>query len=116
MPPIPTASGVFRGPVHPPAPGVTDPWRATTPARASTAVPCGGGYHPPEAFPPLGGRWMAEGQTDEGFHRSHAGVRPGGRACAAAGLSGRGPAFDGKSGGKTSRAGDFDFPRPAPTP
>ena len=42
-----------------------------------------GGYHPPEAFPPLGGRWMAEGQTDEGFPRSHAWVPLAGRACPA---------------------------------
>ena len=42
-----------------------------------------GGYHPPEAFPPAGGRWMAEGQTDEGFPRSHAWVPLAGRACPA---------------------------------
>ena len=56
-----------------------------------SVYPCGelfcrarrGGYHPPEAFPPVGGRWMAEGQTDEGFPRSHAWVPLAGRACPA---------------------------------
>ena len=66
--------------------------------------------------PRWGGRWMAEGQTDEGFHRSHAGVRPGGRACAAAGLPGRGPAFDGKSGGENQQGGGFRFPPPCTHP
>ena len=45
---------------------------------------CRGGYHPPEAFPPFGGKVaFAEQMTDEGFLVLAPGYLPAGRACAA---------------------------------
>ena len=61
---------------------------------------CRGGYHPPEAFPPFGGKVaFAEQMTDEGFHVLAPGC-PRGRACAAGA-----PISSQRNGGKEGAGG-----------